>query len=118
MDLNVVVLNGQLSAPIELNRYPSGSQSVRLLVTVRTEVPVRRIDVLPVVWWDPPIDLDLDTPLGTRVWVAAVVRRRFWAAEDGRRSRLELVASEVQFDDAGSVPATIGDLVTRRVASA
>lgn len=118
MDLNVVVLNGQLSAPIELNRYPSGTQSVRMLVTVRTEEPVRRIDVLPVVWWEPPIDLDLDTPIGTRVWVAAMVRRRFWAAEDGRRSRLELVASQVQFGDEDSMPSTIEELVTREAESA
>lgn len=111
MDYNVVVLSGQLSAPIELNKYPSGAQALRFLVTIRTEDPVRRIDVLPVVWWDPPTDIDLDTPLGTRTWVSAVIRRRFWAAEDGRRSRLELVASQVQFDDDDLAPLTIEDLL-------
>ena len=98
-DLNEVRLRGTLSAPVEINQYPSGGTSAKLLVTVRTEDPVMRVDVLPVVLWE-PYDHDGFDPdeaqVGDTVDLVAQVRRRFWAAEDGRRSRLELVAKSVK----------------------
>ena len=95
MDTNIVVLEGRLAAPIEHRSYPSGVEALRFLLTVRNAEPVRRLDVLPVIWWDPPDTFDPGLPVGSRLWVAGSVRRRFWAVEDGRRSRLDLVADQV-----------------------
>ncbi len=100
MDINLAVLGGRLAAPGEHRTFPSGAEYVRLLVTVRTAEPRRRVDVIPVTLWDPPEDLVLgSTQPGRRVWVAASVQRRFWAESDGRRSRLELTAHHIQFRD-------------------
>ncbi|MFO7549018.1 MAG: single-stranded DNA-binding protein [Acidimicrobiia bacterium] len=96
MDLNVVVLCGALAAPPEERVFDSGSRMVRYLVTVRSERPQRRVDVLPVTLWDPPDDLLSEDPEpGRRVWVAGSLQRRFWDGEGGRRSRLEVIAGQV-----------------------
>ena len=98
MDLNLVVLSGTLSAPPELRQFASGSQLVRYLVTVRSAEPKRRVDVVPVTVWNPEERLlELQPEKGRRIWVAGSVRRRFWEAEQGRRSRLELVAQFIDF---------------------
>jgi hypothetical protein len=34
------------------------------------------------------------------VWVAGAVQRRFWSGDDGRRSRIEVVAEQVCLRDA------------------
>lgn len=96
MDLNLVVVAGRLAAPPEIREFDSGARLARLLLTVRSGEPHRRVDVIPVVLWDPPTGL-LDDPLrsGERIWAAASVQRRFWSAESGRRSRLEIVATQV-----------------------
>lgn len=100
MDLNLVVLAGRLAAPPEIRQFESGTRLVRYLVTVRTEEPVRRVDVVPVTLWDPADELvDADPTPGTRVWVAGSVQRRFWSATEGRRSRLEVVADQVCLRD-------------------
>jgi single-strand DNA-binding protein len=96
MDLNLVVLAGRLAAPPEVREFESGSRLVRYLLTVRTDEPHRRVDVVPVTLWDPPSELiELDPAPGERLWVTGSVQRRFWSAEEGRRSRIEIVASEV-----------------------
>lgn len=97
MDLNLVVVAGRLAAPPEIRQFEeSGIRLARYLVTVRTEEPVRRVDVVPVTLWDPADELvDADPAPGTRVWVAGSVQRRFWSATEGRRSRLEVVADQV-----------------------
>ncbi|OFW66777.1 MAG: hypothetical protein A2Z12_09265 [Actinobacteria bacterium RBG_16_68_21] len=101
MDLNLVVVSGRLAAPPELRQFESGSRLARYLVTVRTEEPHRRVDVLPVTLWDPPAELvDADPVPGTRVWVAGSVQRRFWSGTEGRRSQIELVADQVCLRDA------------------
>jgi single-strand DNA-binding protein len=100
MDLNLVVVSGRLSAPPEIRQFDSGSRLARYLVTVRSEEPARRVDVLPVTLWDPPDALvDAQPAPGTRVWVAGSVQRRFWSGSDGRRSRIELVADQVCLRD-------------------
>jgi len=96
MDLNLVVLSGKLAAPVELRQFESGSRLARYLVTIRSEQPKRRVDVIPVARWDPPAD-DRIPEVGEQVWVAGSVQRRFWEAPEGRRSRLEVVAYEVRF---------------------
>ena len=96
MDLNLVVLGGRLAAPPEIRQFESGSRLVRYLVTVRSEEPRRRVDVVPVVLWDPADDLlDAEPEPGRPVWVAGSVQRRFWSGEEGRRSRLEVIADQV-----------------------
>jgi single-stranded DNA-binding protein len=99
-DSNIVVLSGALAAPVELRRFSSGSAMMRLLLTVRTIEPRRRIDVVPVVLWDPDEALLLPPLIvGDRLWVSATVQRRFWSAPDGKQSRLEVVARSVDRDD-------------------
>jgi single-stranded DNA-binding protein len=96
MDLNLVVVSGRLAAPPEIRQFESGARLARYLVTVRSEEPARRVDVLPVTLWDPTDELvDAEPTPGTRVWVAGSVQRRFWSGSDGRRSRIELVADQV-----------------------
>jgi single-stranded DNA-binding protein len=100
MDLNLVVLCGRLAVEPELKTFASGSRLIRLLVTIRSDWPKRRVDVVPVTLWDPPDDLIDDLPVkGQRVWVCGSVQRRFWEAPDGRRSRLEIVAEQVNVKD-------------------
>jgi single-stranded DNA-binding protein len=100
MDLNLVVLCGRLATEPELREFDSGTQLVRLLVTVRSDQPRRRVDVVPVTMWDPPTDFLDDPPeKGRRVWVCGSVQRRFWEAPDGRRSRLEVVAEQIHVKD-------------------
>jgi len=98
MDLNLVVLAGRLATAPELRTHSGGATHLRCLVTARSERPRRRVDVVPVVWWNPDEALGRG-PAGTRVWVAGSVQRRFWDEREGRRSRLEVVAHEVQVVD-------------------
>lgn len=96
MDLNLVVLAGTLAAAPELREFESGARLLRLLVTVRTHEPLRRVDVLPVTLWDPPPELIAeDLERGRRVSVCGATQRRFWEAAEGRRSRVEIVAEQV-----------------------
>jgi single-stranded DNA-binding protein len=100
MDLNLVVLCGRLATDAELREFDSGMRLARLLVTVRSETPRKRVDVVPVTLWDPAEDLWSDPPTrGRRVWVCGAVQRRFWESPDGRRSRLEVVAEQVNLKD-------------------
>ncbi len=98
MDLNLIVLAGHLAAKPEVRTFPSGASMVRYLVTTRTEVPRRRVDVIPVTLWHPGDHAEGELPdRGTPVWVAGAVQRRFWSSGDGTRSRIEVVAHDVQF---------------------
>jgi len=94
MDLNLVVLFGRLAAVPELRVFESGVRLLRFLVTVRSDAPRSRVDVVPVTLWDPPDHLE-SLPSGSRVWISGAVQRRFWDGNEGRRSRLEVVASQV-----------------------
>lgn len=100
MDLNLVVICGRLAVDPELKSFDSGTKLVKLLVTVRSEEPRRRVDVVPVAVWDPPADLIDEMPeKGRRIWVCGSVQRRFQEAEGERRSRLEVVAEQVRLKD-------------------
>ena len=102
MDLNIVLLAGKLAAPPEVRRFESGTTLVRSLVTVRAESPRRRVDVVPVTLWDPgPEHGLLQAAVGDAIWVTGAVQRRFWTADEGRKSRLEIVAAHVQLHDNG-----------------
>jgi single-stranded DNA-binding protein len=100
--LNLVALRGQLAAPPEVRVFESGTRLVRYLLTVRSEEPRRRVDVLPVTMWDPPDAVLESMPeTGAALWVSGSVQRRFWEGADGRRSRLELIASNIAPDVEG-----------------
>lgn len=100
MDLNLIVLCGRLAVDPEIRELESGSRLARLLVTVHSDVPRRRVDVVPVTWWDPDQEVLDDPPVkGRRVWICGSVQRRFWEAAEGRRSRLEVVAEQVHVKD-------------------
>lgn len=100
MDLNLTVLCGRLQVDGELRVFDSGVRLIRYLVRVRVDYPRRRIDVIPVTLWDPPDDL-VDEPgqKGERIWVCGSLQRRYWESPDGRRSRVEVVAEQVNFKD-------------------
>lgn len=95
-DLNLVCLRGRLATEPEPRLFDSGTRLIRYLVTVRTESPKRRVDVVPVTIWDPD-DALWDDPggKGDTFWACGGVQRRFWESPDGRRSRVEVVAEQV-----------------------
>lgn len=94
MDVNELVLNGRLAAAPDYRVLESGSRMARLLVAVRSEEPHSRLDVLPVVWWEPEDEFVAAPPqVGKRVRIAGSVQRRYWESADGRRSKLEVVAA-------------------------
>lgn len=102
LDMNLVVLCGHLAANPEKRQFDGGSRLVRYLVTVRVDRPRRRIDVVPVTYWDPPECIWEDPgSRDVRVWVAGAVQRRFWEGADGRRSRIEVVAEQVYLYELG-----------------
>lgn len=100
MDLNLIVLCGRLAVDGELRTFDSGARLIRYLVTTRVDHPRPRVDVIPVTLWDPPPDL-VDEPglKGERIWMCGSVQRRYWESPDGRRSRVEVVAEQVTFED-------------------
>ncbi len=102
LDINLVVLCGFLAVDAEPIYLDGGVRTIRFLVTVRTTSPTQRIDVIPVVLWDPPEALWRDP--GERddpVWVVGSVQRRFAEETDGGRSRIQVVAEQVLVGDLG-----------------
>ncbi|MEZ5176163.1 MAG: single-stranded DNA-binding protein [Acidimicrobiia bacterium] len=98
MDLNLAILSGHLAATPEHRSFSSGSSLLRFLVTIRSTTPRRRVDVIPVTWWDPdPEAVAGAYESGQPIWVCGSVQRRFWSTDDGRRSRIEIIAHDVQF---------------------
>jgi len=96
MDLNMVVLDGRLVTEPEHRVLDSGTRMARLLVAVRSEEPHSRLDVIPVIWWEPEDEFVTAPPdVGSRIWITGSVQRRFWDSADGRQSKLEVVAGHV-----------------------
>jgi single-stranded DNA-binding protein len=96
MDFNHVTLAGTLAVAPELREFDSGVRLLRLLVTVRSAEPRRRVDVVPVTLWEPPDSLLMENlERGRRVFVVGAVQRRFWEAKEGRKNRVEIVAEHV-----------------------
>ncbi len=94
MDTNFVILSGELAAPVELRTLNSGAITARYLLTIRSDDPKRRVDVVPVTQWDPPSGA-FAYSTGTRLYAIGSVQRRFWSGIEGRRSQLEVVATQV-----------------------
>lgn len=98
----MVVLCGILAVEAERLRPHGGIRSIRYLVVVRTTVPQRRIDVIPVALHNPPPALwrdpgDRDDP----IWVVGAVQRLLADSPDGNPGRLEVVAEQVVVGDLG-----------------
>lgn len=100
IDLDLVVLCGRIATEPEVRQFDSGTRLIRYLITVRSEAPRRRVDVVPVTLWD-PTDEQVEDPgqRGQRIWICGSVQRRFWESPDGRRSRLEVVAEQVNLKE-------------------
>lgn len=98
MSINIVVLGGRLAVEPELRVFESGSSYLRFLVTTRSTEPRRRVDVIPVVLWNPDevTIASLSDSNGKGIWVVGSVQRRFWTAPDGKASRIEVVAHAVE----------------------
>jgi single-stranded DNA-binding protein len=98
MDLNLVVLCGQLATDAEVRVFDSGTRLIRYLVVLRVGHPRKRTDVIPVTLWKPGDELAAEPGVkGDRVWVCGAVQRRYWESPDGRRSRVEVIAEQVSF---------------------
>lgn len=102
MDFNLVILAGRLAAPIDIRTPDGGPTSARLLLAVRSAHPVR-VDVVPVVLADLGVRHDLAPEIatgalapGATLWVAGSIERRFTDDEDGRRSRVEVLARHIE----------------------
>lgn len=96
MDLNLVMLAGRLTTAPDVRVLESGARIMRLLLAVRNEEPNSRLDVVPIVWWNPDDETVDNLPAaGTRLKVSGSVQRRFWEGPDGPRSRIEIVVSHV-----------------------
>ena len=79
MDLNLIVLCGRLATEPELRVFDSGARLIRYLVTVRSEEPRKRVDVIPVTLWDPTDEVwEEQVERGRRIWVCGSVQRRYW----------------------------------------
>jgi len=100
VDLNLLVLWGRLATDPELRVFDSGSRLMRYLVTTKTEHPRHRVDVIPVTLWDPDDEL-VSAPgiKGQRIWICGAVQRRFWEGPEGRQSRVEVVAEQINLKD-------------------
>ena len=100
MDLNLIVLCGRLAVEPEQRVFDSGTRLIRYLVTVKSDAPRKRVDVIPVTLWDPSDEQWGEKPeRGRRVWVSGAIQRRYWEATEGRRSQIEVVAEQVNLRD-------------------
>ena len=93
-DTNQVSLVGRLATAPDVRSFASGASLARLLVTTRLKTDRPRTDVVPVTLWDPP-EAVKQVERGELVEVVGSVQRRFWSDGEGRKSRIEVVASSV-----------------------
>lgn len=108
MDLNLVVLCGRVATPPEHRTLETGGTVLRVVMTVATGHPHRRVDLLPVIVFDPPDDL-MGRRLvpGVRFWVSGRLQLRFSddpATDRRRRTGLQIIADHVTVRDRLSHP--------------
>jgi single-stranded DNA-binding protein len=94
MDTNLVVLGGRIAAEPDLRFFDSGGTLLRCLITVRSDEPERRLDVIPVARWN-PTEAERRLEPGDSVWVLGTAQRRFRSGPEGRHSSVEIIASAV-----------------------
>lgn len=93
-DINVIVLDGRLAMEPEIKTFDSGGTRLKILVTIRSENPHRRVDVIPVTYFGERSEVSGFTR-GDRVWLTGSVQRSFRESPDGRHSRLSVIASQL-----------------------
>ena len=99
MDLNLVLIKGRPVVEPEVVTFSDGVTFMRLMVGVRVDYPSQRLDVLPVIWWQPSDATIADAPRkGLSLWVIGAVQRRFLDVSDPPRSDVEIVAQRVVAD--------------------
>lgn len=97
-DFNLVVLTGRLAVAPDYRAYDSGARLIRYLIITRSSEPLRRVDNIPVVQWDPPDAVwEHDAHRHDRVSIIGTIQRRFRITESGRVANTEIVASRVLF---------------------
>lgn len=94
MDWNLVTMSGRLTAPVEIRTLNSGAVMARYLLTVVSDFPAKRVDIIPVSQWDPPSEV-ANFASGTRLLAVGSMQRRFWDEGFGAGSNLEFVATHV-----------------------
>ncbi len=99
LDFNLVVLAGRIAVPPDLEE-PGDPAVRRLLLTVRSTLPTRRLDLIPVATAADAIPEGC--ALGDHLWVVGSLQRRF-SATNGR-SRIEVVAGNIERRNAGPPP--------------
>jgi single-strand DNA-binding protein len=87
--MNIVVLQGVVSRPVEIRELADGTTLAML--DVATETSAGRL-VVPVAWSAPARSVPED---GTEIVVTGRVRRRFFRAGGATQSRTEVVADAV-----------------------
>ncbi|MGI8517011.1 MAG: hypothetical protein ACR2ME_01520 [Acidimicrobiia bacterium] len=99
MDLNLVLVKGRPVVEPEVVTFPDGVRLMRMMLAVRIEGPHPRLDVVPVIWWQPS-ELAMSNPpaKGESVWIIGAVQRRFLDVSDPPRSDVEIVAQHVVAD--------------------
>jgi hypothetical protein len=90
--VNIAVVRGILSRPLERRVLASGATVAQLDVTVVVDGAPN--ETVPVAWVDAPAAVDTWEP-GDELVVVGRVRRRFFRTGQGTASRTELVASSV-----------------------
>ena len=91
MDCNFVALGGRLVATPDVD---DAGRVSSLLVTVRSDHPTSRVDVVRVAVEEPDPHLAA-VPAGTRLWIAGSLRRRFRHGSMCRTSRIEVASTAV-----------------------
>jgi len=104
MDLNVVTVTGRLAADPEPYATGNGSDVTRLRVAVgRPKRPGQQrseADFIDVVVWEELARLAVRyLAKGLRVGVTGRLQQRTWTSPEGTRSRLQVVAGQLQFID-------------------
>jgi single-strand DNA-binding protein len=118
MDLNLVAITGRLAADPELHSTGNGTDVTTLRIAVgrmkrqgEQRAGADFVDV--VVWGEQAKHAGRYLAKGRRVAIKGRLQQRTWTApEGGKRSRLQVVADQVQFldykdrtgDDTGQVP--------------
>lgn len=99
---NKAELVGTLSTDAEVRSFDSGARVANLLVTTRLTGATERTDVVPVAVWNPDETVE-SACRGDHIAVKGMVQRRFWTTPNGRASKVEVVATDVQVEPASNV---------------
>ena len=99
MDLNLVLIKGRPVVDPEIVTFSDGVSFMRVMMGVRVDYPSQRLDVLPVIWWQPSNATIADPPRkGLPLWVIGALQRRFLDVSGPPRSDVEIVAQYVVAD--------------------